>query len=194
MLHNKHLEILSLFLGDYEITHHGRGIIGKVRQSPKTISNTLNEMEKEGILRSKTRGTSKNYSLNKDSLFIKEYLIIAEIMRKIDFLGIHKKIAHIFGRDERIVGIFGSYADGSYNKGSDLDIFIIGNVKRGTDHEKEASKFDIDASVKLFSKKEFFSMLRKRDNLAKEIIRNHVIIKNPESFINEVWRNYYGYD
>ncbi len=194
MLHNKHLEILSLFLGDYEKVVHGRGLIGEVKKSPKGISNSLNEMEESGILRSVNKGSAKHFSLNRHFIFIKDYLAIAEIIRKIEFLEKQKKIAHIFRGDARIVGIFGSYADGSYNRESDVDIFIIGADRPEIDYKKSAGVFDIEASVKLFGIREFSSMLKKKSNIAREIIRNHIIISNQEGFISLIWKDYYGYD
>ena len=74
--------------------------------------------------------------------------------------------------------IFGSYAKNIQKRGSDLDILIIGKC-----NEKEIDNiskiYKVEINLKIYPKLEF-------DILTKEVIKNHIIIKNTERFIEGV--------
>lgn len=193
MIHNKDFEILRQFLGDYKGEIHGRSLIGKLKMSQKAIALALDGLEKEGVLKSRKQGNMKLFSMNTDNNRAKDMIIMAEIQKKAEFLRMNPKLSEILGQDERVVGIFGSYAKGSQRKDSDVDIFIIGE-KRKDDYDRKGRLFDMDISIKYFSEAQFKSLLKLRNNLMNEIVNNHIIIFGVEMFINAVWRDYYGFD
>lgn len=193
MIHNKYHLILKQFLGDYSREVYGRGLVNQVPLSQKAIALTLDALEKQGVLRSRRQGNLKYFGLNLADSEIKDLLINAETLRKIEFFKKYRKIANIFRQDERIMGIFGSYASGTERRDSDVDLFIIGK-KTKKDYDKKGSLFDIKISIKYFSEKEFMKLIREKNNLCKEIIKNHVLIFNAEKFVNMIWGAYYGFD
>ncbi|MBL7148041.1 MAG: nucleotidyltransferase domain-containing protein [Nanoarchaeota archaeon] len=192
MLHNKIYEILKFFLGNYNREIYGRELINKVDISQKNIALTLKELEKKNILKSNKKGNLKFYSLNIKNPQLKIYLITSELFKKEKFLTNNKKIAHIFKDDDRIVGIFGSYAKSRQRKDSDVDIFIIGN--KGEDYIKQGKLYDLDISIKTFTEEEFKKLLKEKNNLIREIIENHILVFNVEKFINFIWRDFYGFN
>lgn len=83
--------------------------------------------------------------------------------------------------------IFGSYAKGNANKHSDLDIAIL------TSHEDKEEAEQVMNSVKRYSSlkihsleftyQNFIAMLKtKENNVGKEIVKTHIIIKGCEQF------------
>lgn len=188
MIHNKYFEIMKQFLRGYDKEIYGRGIEKKVGISQKNISLTLDKMEKEGILSSRKIGNIKYYSLNKLYNSIKNFILIAEIEKSIEFFKKHIKIAEIFEKADisgAIVCIFGSYAKGTEKKDSDLDLFIIGRINE--DEIKEISEtYGIELSIKKGTRKDFIELLKKKSPLINEILENHVIITGFENFIREV--------
>lgn len=193
MLHNKYHEILKLFLGNYKKEIYGRELIGKVTLGQKAIALALEDLEKQGILKSRKQGNIKLFSLNLDNKGIKDILITVERMEKINFLKKHKKLNEIFDNDSRIVGIFGSYAKKIQTKESDIDIFVIGKKKK-KDYYEKGEVYDLDISVKYFTDNEFEKLIKEKNNLIKEIIENHILIFNIEKFVNLIWENYYGFN
>ncbi len=191
MLHNKYFDILKLFTKDYRKDIYGRELIGKVNISPKGIALALKELENEGILKSRREGNMKFYFLNHQYSQIKEILTITELTKKTQFYLKHRTIAHLFRDDERIVGMFGSYAKGTQKTRSDIDVFIVGK-KKPKDYDKRGKEFDIEINIVYFTEKQFTDLLNKKNNLLKEIIENHIILFNIEKFVNIVWREYYG--
>ncbi len=193
MLHNKYFEVLEKFLGDYNREIYGRELIGKVSLSQKSIALVLVDLERNGILKSKKKGNMKYFKLNLENSEIKDIIISVEFMRKLNFLKKHRKLANIFEKDDRMVGVFGSYAKGIHGKDSDVDVFIIGNKKK-LDYFEKGKKFNIDISVKYFSEIEFKKLLKEKNNLIKEMILDHVLIFKTEKFVDFLWEEYYGFN
>ena len=193
MIHNKYFEIMDLFLGNYNRQIYGRELISKITLSQKGIALALEDLEKEGLLKSSRKGNMKFYSLNTRYPQLKENLIITEFTKKNLFLGKNKKIGHIFQNDNRVVGIFGSYAKGIQKEDSDIDVFIIGE-KVKEDYDEKGKIYGLNISIKYFSEKEFKNLLKNKNNLIKETIEHHILIFNIEKFISKVWRDYYGFN
>jgi len=187
MIHNKYDEIMKQFLGDYNRKIYGRELEKKVDVSQKNIALTLEELEKEGILSSKTSGNRRYFFLNKANLLFKKYLLLAEMQHSIEFLKQNPKINQIFERigKGQIILVFGSYAKGIQKKESDLDLFIIGKLD-----EKEIKKtgrdYNLDISIKKGSKSDFIGLLKKKNPLIEEILENHILISGYEEFIRIV--------
>ncbi len=196
MLHNKYFELLKQFLGDYNREVYGRELIGKASMSQKGIALALEELEKKGILKSRKRGNMKYYRLNTDNTEIKDIIAITELTKKIGFLSKHRKIAHALHDlkgDDRIVGIFGSYAKGTQKEDSDIDLFIIGK-RTGREYAQEGKKLRLNISVKHFKKNEWAKLIMQKNSLCREIISNHALLYGTEKFISLAWRHYYGFN
>ena len=193
MLHNKYSEILNQFLGDYSKRIYGRELIGKVPLSQKGIALDLEQLEKKGILKSEREGNIRFYRLNLMNPGIKDIVISAEISKKIEFFERRRKIAHIFRKDDRIIGIFGSYAKGIEKETSDIDVFIIGS-KEKNDYNDQGKIYDLNISIIYFSEREFKNLIKEKNELCKEIIKDHIIIFSIEKFVNIIWGDYYGFD
>ena len=191
MIHNKYFEIIKQFLSDYTKEIYGRQLIGKIDLSQKAIALTLEELEKKGILKARKQGNIKYYKLNLEYSEIRDILIVAEYLQKIEFLAKNRALAYILNKDERIVGIFGSYAKGAQKEDSDIDMFIIGK-KIPEDYEKKGKKLDLDLNIKYFSEKEWQQLVKNKNNLWKEIISSHVLIFGMEKFVNVIGKEYYG--
>ncbi len=194
MLHNKELRILEQFLGNYKENVYGRQVSKEVSFSQKNVSLILKRLEEKGILKYERKGNIKNYFLNIENTEIKDFLLMAEINKKVKFMKRYRELAHFFANisDEGIVGIFGSYARGEETKNSDIDLFVIGGGKK--DYDKEGERQDLNISTKYFSLKEFKKLLKEKNNFAREIIENHILVFNSEKFIKLIWGEYYGFD
>lgn len=178
------LKVLEEFSVDYGRRIYGRDVAKKLKMNQKTVSNILNELEKKHILKFTQEGKNKYYYLNRFYPYIKEIIQLIETQRKINFLEKYKKLKEFFlkleEKTEGILVIFGSYATFSANEKSDLDVFVIGKIKNVEDLEELYNiKINIVKSNKInFNKKEY---------IIREIIKNHIILKGAESFIELIW-------
>lgn len=175
------------FLKGYNKEIYGRELIKKVNISQKNIALTLEELEKEGTLSSKTRGNTRYYSLNKLNPLCKRYILLAEVENSIKFLKNNPKISQILNKinKNQIICIFGSYAKETQKKDSDLDLFIVGKFDEKS--IKELGKnYNLELSIKKGSKLDFIKLLKDNNPLMNEILENHIIISGYEEFIDEV--------
>src|SRR3972149_375352 len=114
MLLNKNkINILKEFSSDYSRRVYGRDVAKKLKMNQKTVSNILNELEKDNILKFTQEGKNKYYYLNEFYPYITEIIQQMEIQRKIIFLEKYKKIKELFlkleKQSEGILIVFGSY-------------------------------------------------------------------------------------
>jgi len=185
LLNNKTNEILIEFSSDYNRRIYGRDIAKKLKMNQKTASNILNKLEKENILKFSKEGKNKYYFLNKFNPQIKEIIKLIEINHKVKFLEKYKRLKELFDKLEQrtqgVLIVFGSYAGFSANEKSDLDIFVLGKI---TDTEDLEQIYNIKINL-IKSNKEKFN---KQDNFVKEIIKNHIILKGLEDFIELIWQ------
>ncbi len=110
---------------------------------------------------------------------------MSEQYKKITFLEsnnlIKEIVEKIYPEIQGIALIFGSYAKGKNKKESDLDIFIAG--KCNEDNISNISKrYNINISLKIYPK----NILDNPDILTKEVIENHVVIKDIGGFIGGI--------
>lgn len=184
ILNDKNLSILKEFCLDYDKKIYGRQIAGKLKMNQKTVSNILNRLEKEGILKYLTEGKNKYYFLNMLNPQIKDIIKMLEIARKNKFIQKYSKLKELFyaleKRAKGILVIFGSYANFTSNKDSDLDVFIIGSLREVEDLE---NLYKIKINIVKSSKEK----INKQNVFMKEIIKNHIIIKGVEEFVELIW-------
>ncbi|MEK6862224.1 MAG: nucleotidyltransferase domain-containing protein [Nanoarchaeota archaeon] len=184
ILNNKELKILTEFTSDYNSKRYGRAIAAELKMNQKTVSNILNMLERQNIIKFKREGKNKYYFLNKLNPSTKEMIKLVEINKRIVLFEKYKKLNSLFLEIEKrtngIIIIFGSYANSTKNERSDLDVFIIGNISDIDDLE---TLYNIKINVVKSTKDKFKS----NDLFLKEIMNNHILLKGVEEFIDLTW-------
>ena len=196
LLNDTVVRVMECFLRNLDAPHHGSGIAKAKNMNQKTVSNTLNNLEREGFLNSKTVGKNKEFTLNLgDSEKAKRFLLALENARTIQFLDDNPKIREVVAKttppSKGISVIFGSYAKGIQRKGSDLDVFAVGdydtqNIKRVSD------LYGIKINVKNMSSEGFRAALREKDVFIREVVSDHLVVEGVEEYLNLVLSDYYG--
>jgi predicted nucleotidyltransferase len=185
-----HLNILSLFTRGFDSEYYIREVEKILKISPRTAQLILDDLEKKGVLESKTRGKIRNYRLKKN-LTAKNYLSLTEQHKLIAFLErntiIKELIEKISPHIKGIALVFGSYVKGIQKIDSDLDIFIAGTYDKNK--IKEISRtYNIEISIKNYPLNVFKKTLRE-DILIKEVLKDHVVFSSLEEFINVINNN-----
>ena len=184
LLNNNVLKVFAEFSSDYNKKIYGGQVARKLKMNQKTVANVLNAFEKHHILKYATEGKNKYYFLNKLNPQISDILKILELARKNNFVTKYLKFRELFLALEKkssgILIIFGSYASFTSNEKSDLDVFVLGKIGEIKDLEE---KYGIKINIVKSNKEKF----DKNDVFVKEIIKNHIILKGVEQFIDFVW-------
>lgn len=191
------LRIVRLYRSNYLGQYHVREIAKLTKKSHVTLLPHLKALEKDRILVSKNVGKNKVYSLNFDNIIAKNYLLLAETVEAILYLEeiflIKKVTTEIIklNLDGTIV-LFGSYAKRTFREDSDIDLFCLGKIadKEIEEIRKIGKIYGKAINVKKSTMRNFQDGLRKKDQLIAEIIKNYVLLQNPEPLINALWRYY----
>ncbi len=140
------------------------------------------------------KGNIRLCSLNLDDPITKNYLILAERQQADFFLGKHPELNIL--RKELPAGdyaciLFGSRAEENERSKSDIDICIINKEgSKNVSFSKYELLFKTDINPIYLAKTEFKLMLREKEqNLAKEIIKKHIILYGEEYFWNIMFKD-----
>lgn len=188
-------DILEPFVKDYRARLTGSQIAKKHKLNQKTVANYLNRLEGQHILKSATEGKNKLFRLNIEDEIIIHFISAIESQRTIRFYKKHPLIKEIMAKSmiNGIAIIFGSYAKGTQDQDSDLDLFIVGQANK-KEIEKLGETYKIEINIKQYSQKDLKRSLQTRDPLTEEIIKDHIIIKNNQEFITLLRTIRYGTD
>lgn len=190
MYHNRNneLRIISLFRGDYKTRFYLRQISKLSKLPLKTCQDTLSILEKFKILKSRTEGKNKYFSLNLENIKTKSYLLQSEIYQTDLFIEKYPQFK-IFLKALRTtvpIIVFGSFAKFVAKKNSDLDLLVISKKELKLPfHLLSFSPHQINMTEKTFLK-----ILKEQEDLIKEIEENHIILNNHSFYVDVVWRHY----
>ncbi len=167
------LEIVNILLKEKD---HVRKIAKRLNINHMMITRKLKELLKENAVDFKKEGKNKVYFLKKTieaktySFITEEYILLKTIKKYPQLRKIIEKIQK--NKNIKLAILFGSYAKGLAKKDSDIDLFIETKNKK---IKKELSLIDSKLSIKI-------GTYNKKNNLIKEINKNHVIIKGIERY------------
>jgi len=196
MIIKNELKVLEYLTKNLTLQPTIRQLSKDLKQHYSQVYSTIMGLEKKNIVHIEEKGKAKLVTIN-----LKEEnnaVIITEIEKK-ELLK-NKKIKIILDRLNYIkyyfvAILFGSYAKLTETAQSDVDILFI--IPSETDMEKfnrivknELSIYNVDVNTVFES--EFLEMLKSNKlNVANEILKNHIILKNAEEFVNILrrWKN-----
>ena len=185
---NKEMAIISLYTGDYNARFYLREIAKLANLPLKTCQDVLVNLEKEKILKSKTEGKNKYFSLNLDNINVKSELVKAEIYRTELLLEKYPEFKTFLKAIDTnfIIILFGSFAKLKADKNSDVDLFIVTNKKEKLLYYLLPHKIHEN----VLKEESFRKSLTEKEPLIKEIESNHIILNNHSSYVNIFWGHY----
>ena len=167
--------------------------LSKESKVPYTTTHRLVKNNKN-IFNIAQKGNIKLVSLNLKDSITKNYLILAERNESDSFLKKEPQFKILKGeipKGDYSLILFGSRAEGKSREKSDIDLCIINKEgKRNVSFSKFELLFKVEVNPIYLSNKEFKQMLKEEEqNLAKEIIKKHIILYGEEYFWNLIWEN-----
>ena len=167
--------ILNYFFLNPDSSLYVNELSGKLSLDKRNLVKKLKELEKEGLLKSESRGNLKLYSGNKKYPLYNEYKKIV-----LKTLGLEKKLTDLLKdvKGIKTVYIYGSYAEDRLSVHSDIDLLAIGSHKIISLQKKLNSlQKEIDREVNVVNMNEGDFNKRKRagDPFVKGLLENRHI-------------------
>jgi predicted nucleotidyltransferase len=121
---NTRIEILKLLIFNQDKQYHLREIGRQIKISPIYVSKELANLKAMNLVQEEEKGNLRLFQINKDCVILSE---IRMLFLKTDYLGelIRKEL---WGK-VKYAFIYGSFAQGEERSSSDIDLFVVGNVK-----------------------------------------------------------------
>ena len=167
--------------------------LSKESKVPYTTTHRLIKKNKDIFIINK-KGNINLCSLNLKDSITKNYLILAERKEAESFFNKNPEFRVL--KKELPKGgysliLFGSRAEDKQREKSDIDLCVVNkDGKKNIKFSKFELLFKLEINPIYLKDKEFKHMLKEEEqNLAKEIIKKHIILYGEEYFWNLVWKN-----
>ncbi len=181
-----HLRILSLFTRGYDREMYIREVARHLSISHGTAQTALEYLEAKQILRSATRGRTRLFSLRRGD-HARDFCTLAEVYRRICFGEEEPFVAGVLSRVIPLIegcgAVFGSHAEGTADEESDLDLFVAGECRVG-EIERVGKTYGIKIHLTVYPL-EIFDRGLHTDPFLQEVLRNHILIKGTEHFVEK---------
>lgn len=161
---------------------HVRELERRTKINIKTLTRELKILTDLYILDYKSVGKNKHYFL-KDTLESFNFEVMSEIYKSSKFLKKHKLLSVIMQdlHKQSDFAVFGSYANGSESKNSDIDIVMFS--KETNNIRNILGLINKKVHLKKSTFVEFEKLVKEKQPLSLEILRNHVLFGKYKEFV-----------
>ena len=185
-LKNKIIKLLLESKEEYSI----RQIALKLKADYKNTYQAINSLNKEIFKDKKGNATYVSFSyLMTSEVYIVERKRTNLLLKNKSFKVINEEVKSL-NNPFVIVLLFGSMVKGKISKHSDVDLCVVAEKKVSKELYKKLSLLSLPLEIHNFTSEEFQTMLKtKESNIAKEIVKNNVILFGIENYYNliEKW-------
>jgi len=167
--------ILQLYFSHTEKKYYLRELEKKLNLPVQNIRRELINLKKRGMFKREKSGNQVYYSLNRESPI---YNDIRNIISKT--IGIENQLRESLSKVSSIrkAFIFGSFANGTQDSLSDIDIMIVGDVDEDDLIEKISrleNKFEREINYHIYNEKEFEGRRNEVNSFISKILSKPVI-------------------
>ena len=151
------MRLLDFFISNPEKEFSQIKIKNKTNLSKATLTKWLRKLESEGSINVREEGVSKLYELNKNDLIIKYLKIINNIIKLKDIRKLNNKY-------NIKIYLYGSAARGEDTEDSDIDLLIIGKLKKENiinEINKISEKINKKIKIEIFTPLEWSNLSMK---------------------------------
>src|SRR6056297_751838 len=194
------IQIFKLFSTDYDKDYHLRELARELDMDHTSVRPHLDSLKEKGVIREEEKGRNKVFSLNQKSDLLPYYLIQAEADKTSEYLennntirafwkNFRDKVAPKHLRKIETLVLFGSFAKGTKDKESDVDLFLAAPEDTSQEVFNSCEKLETitgrDIEIEQTSNLRNLVVHRGPGTFG-EIISNHIILLGIEKFIYAV--------
>lgn len=164
------VKILAYYFINPDSRHYSKELADMLSVDPGNLSRTMVGLKKEGLFITEKEGKNIYYILNKKFHLLNEYKNIYEASFGVEPL-LRNTLSGVPGVKEAY--IFGSYVNGNFEEGSDIDVLLVGNhshdlvAKKINELEKRWGR---EVNTVDYSVEEYESKLKEGDNFLTSIL------------------------
>lgn len=199
------IQALKPYTQDYTKEYHLRALARKLEINHASLRPHLDSLKEKGVMKEKKQGRNKVFSLNHNSDLLPYYLVQAEADRTAEFLEDNRTIRSFWknfrgkvpyevrGNIETLV-LFGSFARGTEDEGSDIDLLLSAPEELTEKVTKSCKKLEAvtGRTIELEETSSLRNLLaHKGHGTFGEIINNHVLLLGIENFV-QIARRFQG--
>lgn len=184
------IQVLKLFVDNKDKAFTIKKVAETLRMNYRIAYQEVIELEKEGLVRIAKHGNSNvctfNYKYHSKIVEIED-IRKEELFQNRDLKLIYNRIKEVKTPFYCLV-IFGSYANKTNKKGSDIDLCLItDNSEVNKEVQSILNITPINVHFQDFTSKQFLGMLRSKEfNVGNEILKNNIILYGVEAFYEMV--------
>ena len=172
-------EILQVFT-DYSIDKLNISKLSKLtNRSHVSLLPHINNLIEANILLEEKNGRNREISLNKESINCFKMMTIAENYKLLNLISnnlVIKKIVNKIKNFDLCIVLFGSYAKNNFTDESDIDIAIFSKQNKSLEDKFKSISNIIGKEIDI----KFIPLFDSSDHLSLEILKDHIILNNPE--------------
>lgn len=174
LLGNKKLLHLLLYLSSHpsnECTY--TELRKKTNLAKATLSKWLSYLRKEQIIDERAIGTNKLYQINVNSMIIKQFKVLITLISLDFFLLLSEKYSVQ-------VYLYGSAARGEDVESSDIDILIIGKIKKDEimpEIQKQSSTLKKPIRIQIFTPLEWAQIVEKDRAFYERVEKDKILVQ-----------------
>jgi hypothetical protein len=169
-------KILEYFLLNPSNETYLNEIAKKLEISSRSVKIYCDIFVKDDLIKKEKKGNMHLFSTNNENFRVKE-------MKRAFFINILGELGIDKISDEcTSIALYGSYASGTYNEKSDIDLLIIGNKKQIKNDlvVKIMNRIEKEIQLNVIAMVTWEKMKKENDPFVKNILKNHVLIKGVE--------------
>lgn len=169
------VKVLGYYFLNPEARFYVRELAELLKLDPGNLSRKMIELKKDGLFITEKEGKNIFYSLNRKFPLLEEYKNIYE-----DKFGLIESLKQVLGTESGLVEayIFGSYAKGNFEEGSDIDLLLIGShdhLKVGRTLSALEKRWHREINIIDFSSTEFNKKMKAKDFFLDDIFSGKTI-------------------
>jgi len=169
------VRVLGYYFLNPKARHYIRELAELLKLDPGNLSRKMLELKKEGLFLMSSEGKNRYFTLNEKYPLLEEYKSIYEAkFGVVEFL--KGALEEVGGLSEAY--IFGSYAKGNFEEGSDIDLLLVGGQDHGQIMRRLATlekRWRREINVVDYSSKEFAEKIKNKDSFLVNIFSGKTI-------------------
>ena len=173
-------KILNYFMDNPTTPLYVNDISRKLKVSSGSVSTFVNKAAKNNLLIKKVVGNTHLYRLNNDLPIVRNFKI-SSFLINIEKINLIQEFLKL---DDSIISIviYGSYANGTYDEKSDVDIIIISDKKTNLQSVLQASenKLKKTINVEIFNLAEWKKISKENRAFYNSVIKSNIVLYGGE--------------